>query len=183
MPTSRCGSPVWSVKEELLSALWPPPAPFPRQLESRWLLYWFYIAQTNGPMARIILFMQLLHLLAHLLILGRRGVFVPGKKKISDQSPDRKPLKEARVSGARVHHGWKVQCQEGRVASGTASAVQRKKMSAGLTLLSSSYSVWDSSLGDDSTTFMVDLTPFGNSLWKPSSRHIQSCVSLGWLQI
>lgn len=32
-------------------------------------------------MARIILFMQLLHLLAHLLLLGRRAVFVPGKKK------------------------------------------------------------------------------------------------------
>lgn len=144
--------------------LWPPPAPFPRQLESYRLLYWFYIAQTNGPMARIILFMQLLHLLAHLLLVGRRGVFVPGKKKISDQSPDRKRLKEARVSGDRVHHGWKVLSQEGRVASGPAPAVQRKKMRAGLTLLSSSDSVWDSSLGDGATTFMVDLTRFGNSL-------------------
>lgn len=86
------------------------------------------------------------------------------KKKISDQSPDRKRLKEARVSGDRVHHGWKVLSQEGRVASGPAPAVQRKKMRAGLTLLSSSDSVWDSSLGDGATTFTVDLTRFGNSL-------------------
>lgn len=83
------------------------------------------------------------------------------EKKISDQSPDRKRLKEARVSGDHVHHGWKVQSQ---VASGPAPAVQRKKMRAGLTLLSSSDSVWDSSLGDGATTFTVDLTRFGNSL-------------------
>lgn len=86
------------------------------------------------------------------------------EKKISDQSPDRKRLKEARVSGDSVHHGWKVQSQEGRVASGPVPAVQRKKMRAGLTLLSSSDSVWDSSLGDGATTFTVDLTRFGNSL-------------------
>ena len=75
-----CGSPVWSLKEELMSAL-RPPAPFPRQLESYWLLYSFYIAQTNSPMARLTLFMQLFHLLAHLPLVGRRGVFIPGKKK------------------------------------------------------------------------------------------------------
>lgn len=115
-------------------------------------------------MARTLLFMQLFYLLAHLLLVGRRGVFIL-EKKISDQIPHRKQIKEARVSGNRIHHGWKVQCQEFRVAGDPASMVQRKKeTSAGFTLLSSSYPVWDSSLGDGATTVTVDLTPFGDSL-------------------
>lgn len=67
--------------------------------------------------------------------------------------------------------------RECRVAAHSASAVRREReMSADPISLSSSYSVWDSSLGDGAATFRVGLPPFVNSPWKPSSRHSQRRV-------